>query len=438
MIYDIESLYAVFLESPHVVIDSRTVRPGSLFFAIRGERFDGNLFAASALSSGATYAVVDNPDVVAGNRYILVPDALTALQDLARHHRIQHHVPVVGITGSNGKTTTKELVLSVLTQSYYTLCTQGNLNNHIGVPLTLLRLRHDHKIAVIEMGANHQGEIALLCDIARPTHGVITNMGKAHLEGFGGVEGVQKGKSELYDWLARMGGLGFINTDEPHLLNWAQKRGLKRIIQYQSSVDLDRTHEPIEATLIRAEPFVQVDFLSESGEHTTLTSQLTGAYNYPNILTAIALGKYFKVPASDIKSAIESYLPQNNRSQMSNFRNTPVILDAYNANPDSMAAALHNLARLPGYKIALLGHMLELGSASPYEHTAIIRLAQELKIDVVAVVGAEFEKAQRPAHVPCFENTAALKVWLNKQTWPAQTTILVKGSRGIQMETVLD
>jgi UDP-N-acetylmuramoyl-tripeptide--D-alanyl-D-alanine ligase len=435
--FDLEVLYQVFLQYPTITTDSRKAAPGTIFFALRGENFDGNAYAATALAAGSVIAIVDDPKVADSDQYMVVPDVLTALHELARHHRQQMFIPIIAITGSNGKTTTKELVREVLCKKYRVLCTEGNLNNHIGVPLTLLKLREDHEVAVIEMGANHQGEIAILCEIAEPTHGLINNVGKAHLEGFGGEEGVRIGKSELYGWLANNNGLAFINMDEPYLDQLAKMRKVNRLIRYKNSEDLDVTHVPIEAQLIQSEPFVEVAFLSETGQKVVAQTQMTGQYNYPNLLNAITLGKYFKVPAAAIKQAIESYEPRNNRSQVEQRDGYRLILDAYNANPNSMMAAIDNLAKLPGHRVALLGDMRELGDAAPIEHLNIVNHACRAGIQTVVIVGPIFKLVPRPAEALCFLDTDMLKLWFDEQKWPENTTILIKGSRGMSMESVV-
>jgi len=318
---NIEQLYKI----SEVIIDSRKVTEGCLFFAIRGERFDGNVFAEKAIENGAAYAVIDNPDFQKGEKYILVENTLETMQILARHHRRQFEIPIIGITGSNGKTTTKELMASVLSEHFKTHFTKGNFNNHIGLPLTLLAMPTDTEMAVIEMGANHQGEIDFLCRIAEPTHGVITNIGKAHLEGFGGIEGVKKGKSELYHFLEKTGGIAFINLDEPFLKNLSSN--ILRRVFYKKSEKIDFGLKAAEMILLEEQPFLKVEFyqwelLQEqdfSGEFVKAQSHLIGEYNFNNLMTAIALGRYFQVPTEGIVRAIENYIPKNNRSEIQVF-----------------------------------------------------------------------------------------------------------------------
>ncbi len=430
-----ENLYQIYRKHPQVTTDSRKVSPGGLFFALRGERFDGNQYAEQALAAGAAYAVVDDPSVGKAERYLLVEDSLTAMQGLARHHRRQFHVPVIGITGSNGKTTTKELIATVLGSHYKLHFTQGNLNNHIGVPLTLLAMPLDIEVAVIEMGANHQREIDFLSRIAEPTHGLITNIGKAHLEGFGGIEGVKKGKSELYRYLAETGGIAFINRDEPFLEELAAP--VEKKVFYHRS-EKPTTSEPgLEIQLLGIQPFVSAAFIDKAGQRYELHSQLIGAYNFSNIMTAVALGKYFKVPCPKIVNAIESYLPRNNRSQILKKGSNTIVLDAYNANPDSMRHAVLHFRSMEGkHKMAILGDMLELGTDSRKEHRDMVQLVRSQGLTDSVFVGPEFEAPAKAAGFRHFPDVAALKEWFDAQGFEGRH-ILIKGSRGIGLERLL-
>ncbi len=435
IIMSIEQLYAIFLECRQVTIDSRTVTPGALFFAIRGERFDGNNFAGDALEAGAAYAVVDKSEVVKGKRFLLVDDALKTLQELARYHRRQFEIPVIGITGSNGKTTTKELISAVVGSHYALHFTRGNFNNHIGVPLTLLAMPPETEVAVIEMGANHQGEIDLLSQIAEPTHALITNIGKAHLEGFGGIEGVKKGKSELYRFLAETGGLAFINRDAAFLEELAKP--VKQKIYYKRCEELNQKEIPYGVQVLAVQPFVRVAFLDDRGQRLEINTQLIGVYNVDNVMTAITLGKYFKVPGAKIKRSIEAYVPQNNRSQVLKKDTNTFILDAYNANPSSMLGALDHFQDMDvPHKVVILGDMLELGPYAAAEHESIARYAAEQDFDRVLLVGAAFEAGALQLGLRHFPDVAALREWWQTQSIE-HTHILIKGSRRIQLEDLV-
>lgn len=431
----IPELYKIYLKHPQVTIDSRQVPQGSLFFALKGGRVDGNAFAKDAVEKGAAYAIVDAPDLPDHERFIKVESVLQTLQGLARHHRRQFDVPVVGITGSNGKTTTKELVAEVLGRAYRLHFTPGNYNNHIGVPLTLLAMPADTELAVIEMGANAQREIDMLSRIAEPSHGLITNIGKAHLEGFGGIEGVKKGKSELYRFLAEVGGMVFINLEEPFLLELAAP--CKDQVHYRRSDG--KPEAPFEIQLLREQPFVSVAFQdAETGQAVQANSHLIGLYNFQNIITAVALGQYFSVPADQIKTAIERYLPENMRTQILQYGSNTILQDAYNANPTSMANAIRAFRNMEAQKrILILGDMLELGADSAQEHQAIVELAQSLAFDGILLVGKEFEPVAHEQQLPHFPDVAALRAWFQSADI-ADTHILIKGSRGIQLERVLE
>ena len=434
---DTTKLYDFFERCSGVSTDSRRVEPGNLFFALRGDNFDGNQYAAAAIERGARYAVVDDPKVAVNSRFILVNDALTALQQLANFYRNRHYIPVLAITGSNGKTTTKELIATVLGSVYRVHYTRGNFNNHIGVPLTLLRMPADTEVAVIEMGANHVGEIAELCAIAEPTHGLITNIGSAHLEGFGGLKGIKKGKSELYRYLERTKGMAFVNMDQPHLPQLAQ--GVEWRLDYGRTADQPRS-ESYSVDLIGADPYVRVSFRDENRNTYVVQSQLIGRYNYPNIEAAIVLGRYFKVPAARIGGAIEQYRPDNNRSEILEKEGNFFILDAYNANPTSVGYALENLkgVRPDTPKIAVLGEMLELGKYSKKEHQKIAARAAKAKFEWVFLVGEEFGRIELPnERFRYFATTEELREFWKSEQFSGYT-VLVKGSRGVKLEALVN
>jgi UDP-N-acetylmuramoyl-tripeptide--D-alanyl-D-alanine ligase len=456
---DIEQLYRIFLQHPSIRTDTRLLKDGDLFFALKGPNFNGNLFAARALELGAAYAVVDEiepqaasdkPQPTPSPRIILVDDVLTTLQQLAGHHRRQFSIPFIAITGSNGKTTTKELIHAVLSSAYTVYTTQGNLNNHIGVPLTLLSVRADAQFAVIEMGANHQKEIAGYCSYTLPTHGLITNAGLAHLEGFGGPEGVKKGKGELFDFLrgndnggsGATSGTAFVMQDYDYLLEMS--RGIPHVVTYGTK-DADYNGVVAERQgLVSGSPAGQgaalrETFLSVRITHGATTgiipTQLVGDYNLPNVLAAVAVGKHFRVPDTQIREAIMNYTPSNSRSQLIEKDGNHIILDAYNANPSSMKAAIQNFARLGGDKILMLGAMAELGPGSPEAHQHIVDLIGQYPWQQVVLVGGDFLKTRHP--FLSFPDAAAAGQWL-RNTAPKDTYILVKGSRSMKMETVLN
>ena len=359
----IANLHSLFLECSSVSTDTRKIEKNSLFVALKGDNFDANTFAKEALEKGAKYVVIDNPTYLIDNRTLLVKDSLIALQELAKYHRTFLGLPIIALTGSNGKTTTKELIHAVLSKKYNTLATIGNLNNHIGVPLTLLRFTKETEIGIVEMGANHQKEIEFLCKIAQPDYGYITNFGKAHLEGFGGVEGVIKGKSEMYDYLKGNNKMVFVNVDDS-----IQKEKFTNIKRFSFSLN-DSTAD-VKISTIEANPMVKIIFNNQ-----TIQSHLIGIYNANNINAAITIGNYFKVSDELIKEAIENYIPENNRSQLILKNGNEIILDAYNANPSSMAAAIANFIQLEKKnKIAILGDMFELGEESHNEHEKIVDL----------------------------------------------------------------
>ncbi len=421
----IEAIYSLFLKHPRVCTDSRHIVRDSLFFALKGPNFNGNAYAAEALEKGAAYAIVDEAEFAVNDRCVLVPDALKCLQELGTHHRRKCPATVISLTGSNGKTTTKELISRVLKQNYNTLSTEGNLNNHIGVPLTLLRLSQETEMAVIEMGANHQGEIAFLSRLAEPDYGYITNYGKAHLEGFGGVEGVIKGKSELYDYLINAGKQVFFNADDP--IQRDKLRAYDRTIGFSTS---DSDFCLIEN--LGAAPCVALRI-----EDVTIQTQLSGAYNFPNCAIAVLMGKHFGVPVSDIKEALESYVAENNRSQLIEKDGLQIILDAYNANPSSMEVALRHLSSMKApKKIAILGDMFELGADSEREHQAMADLGGSLEIDTLYLVGSAFSGIHsEAAQFGTFED---LKQFLKANPVKGPATLLIKASRGMALERVLE
>jgi UDP-N-acetylmuramoyl-tripeptide--D-alanyl-D-alanine ligase len=438
----LEALYQLFKKHPSVTTDSRQITEGCLFFALKGETFDGNTFAEQAIEKGAAYAIIDDARLKTNDRLILVENVLSTLQSLATHHRHQFDIPVIAIAGSNGKTTTKELVAAVMSSHYQTHYTKGNFNNHIGVPLTLLQLTDEHEVAIIEIGANHQGETHDLCVILEPTHGVVTNMGKDHLEGFGGIEGVKKGNSEIYRWLAAHRGTVFVNEDEPFLQDWLPTEGLRKIFYRHADMPVLQTPQ-YEARLDSVAPLLSISFVDEKGEMLHAKTQIVGAYNFANILTAIAIGKYFKVPAWKIRNAVANYVPSMNRSQLLKYGEATVILDAYNANPSSLALALKNLAQMPQpKKTAIIGDMFELGEEAAAEHLAILNLAKSLNFNQIVVVGENFKQQyiasdSHPPAVLSFGKTTEAKDWFLTQAFDADTCLLIKGSRGMRLESLL-
>jgi UDP-N-acetylmuramoyl-tripeptide--D-alanyl-D-alanine ligase len=440
---NIEEIYEIYKKNPVVTTDSRNITNGCLFFSLKGETFDGNAFAEQAIALGAAFAVIDNPvtrtsvrDSKIKDRLILVNNVLQTLQNLATHHRRQFDIPVIAIAGSNGKTTTKELVASVMNSHYRTHFTKGNFNNHIGVPLTLLQLTESHEAAIIEIGANHQGETHDLCLILEPTHGVVTNMGKDHLEGFGGIEGVKKGNSEIYRWLAKNRKTVFVNEDEPFLKEWLPKEGLHKVFYHQTKT-LSMLTPQYQARLDTAAPLLKVSFLDEKGTVLHINTQIVGDYNFANISTAVAIGKYFKVPGAKICQALSDYVPSMNRSQLLKHGEATVILDAYNANPSSLSLALKNLAQMPQTKkVAIIGDMFELGEESETEHAAIYDLAKSLNFNTLITVGQLFAKVPENTE-GVFPNNQEAKEWFKNQNFDADTCILIKGSRGMKLEVLI-
>ena len=423
---NIQELHKLFLSGTGVSTDTRKIKKDSLFFALKGENFNGNKFAKEALTKGASYAIVDEKEFAEEDQIILVDDVLKTLQDLAYTHRKYLDIPIVALTGSNGKTTTKELINEVLSKKFKTVATRGNLNNHIGVPLTLLEMNSETEMGIIEMGANHQGEIQRLCEIAQPDYGYITNFGKAHLEGFGGIEGVIKGKSELYQHLIDHKGSLILNLDDE-----IQHKRIGSTHTYSFSKE---TGADLHITYALSAPFAHIQF-----EDTLVESNLIGRYNEVNLAAAVAFGCLFKIEHDAIKDALENYIPANNRSQLIKNGTQTIIMDAYNANPTSMEAALRNLATTQSaYKLAILGDMFELGNATAAEHQHIADLADQFNLDQTILIGKHFNQTQNKAI--CYTSTEefiekglpdSVSEMLN------DAIILIKGSRGMALERIL-
>jgi len=426
----IAELYHLFLKVRKVSTDTRSGVEGSLFFALKGASFDGNVFVEQAFAQGAVCCVIDNPDYYIAEKTILVDDVLKTLQQLATFHREQLDIPVLAITGTNGKTTTKELVNAVLSTTYKTTCTKGNLNNHIGVPLTLLSMSEEDEIAIIEMGANHPQEIDFLCHIAKPNFGLITNIGKAHLEGFGGFEGVVKTKNELYQYIRLCNGMLFVHRDDSLLMDLSENI---QKITYGTSPDSECS-----GRIVGMKPFLSLA-VELNGKEFEVDSKLIGAYNAPNMLAAACIGNYFHVPAEKVVSALESYQPDNMRSQMETIGDNTIILDAYNANPTSMNAALDNFFTLDfPRKTVILGNMLELGTWSEEEHRKIINKLKNSDIDNVFLVGEHFKQLEEESSgFRYFGDVDALIRFLECNEI-FNTLILVKGSRSVRLEKILD
>lgn len=418
---NIEKLYEIYLQNPSVSTDTRNIKKGDIFFALKGNNFDGNLFIQNALDAGATLCITDKQGSE-NDKVLNVENSLSTLQNLAHYHRRQFNIPFIAVTGSNGKTTTKELISAVLNKKYKTYTTEGNLNNHIGIPLTILRIKQDAEMAVIEMGANHLYEIESYCKIVEPTHGLITNCGSAHLEGFGSAENIKKGKGELFDYLALNNGTAFINKNYPYLDEMSI--AVKNRIFYGKGTNVDGQVLESDMLLVKL----------NSGE--IIKSHLVGNYNVNNIISAVAAGKHFNVGNSEIISAIENYIPSNNRSQLILKGNNKIILDAYNANPSSMAAAIENFAESSAtHKGLILGGMKEMGSEEKREHENLISLIKKYNWDFIVLVGKEFENYMPEAlH---FENAEDVKVWFSKQNFNGYS-ILIKGSRSNKLEKIID
>lgn len=424
----IQELYSVFVKHPKVSTDTRKITPNSLFFALKGDSFDGNQFAETALNLGASYAVIDDEKKYHGDKYILVEDVLTCLQQLATYHRKQLKSIIIAITGSNGKTTTKELIKKVLEKKYRTLATQGNLNNHIGVPLTLLSITPEIELAIVEMGANHVGEIAMLCNIAQPDYGMITNIGKAHIGEFGSFENIIKAKTELYTYIKSNGKKIFVNAEDALLMKHA--RDIDQIT-YGT-----RSNAYCRSELVEVNPFLKIVY-----ENQPIQSKLIGTYNFDNITLAICIGKYFGIGIADIKNAIEEYVPSNNRSQIVKTKSNEIVLDAYNANPSSMMVAIQNFYQMKGDdKWLILGDMLELGQYEVEEHKSIIKLIESKKFKHVILVGNRFDKAvlELGSNFPVFKTSDELLNVISHQYRIKDALILIKGSRGMKLERVVD
>lgn len=436
----IEELYQLYLKHPVISTDTRRIAPGSIFFALKGDKFDANTFAEDAIAAGAAYAVIDNPTYRTNGQYLLVEDTLWALQDLARHHRRQLNIPVVGLTGTNGKTTTKELINAVLSQQFNTYATQGNLNNHIGVPLTILSITDKHEAAVVEMGANHQKEIELLCSISQPSHGLITNVGKAHLEGFGGVEGVKKGKGELYDYLKKSKDIVFVNCDDATLVGMAIERGLHPIVYYGEK---DKS-SLVSGKIIDNSPLLTLEWIDRRSDRChAVKTQLTGEYNLPNILVAICIGLYFNIDPKKINAGISGYQPKNNRSQITQTATNTLICDYYNANPSSMAVAIENLGKLTAkHKVLVLGDMFEMGEEAAAEHEAVIKKALDTDVNERIFIGTEFfgsRKSEAGSQKSAtFYPTVEEAMEALKAKPIRNSTVLIKGSRGMALERLVE
>lgn len=424
---EIHEIYALYKRYPTIETDSRKAGPGKIFVALKGEKFNGNDFAIKALEAGCEYAIVDEmPSGVGHEKLIKVEDSLIALQQLAKFHRQQFNIPFIAITGSNGKTTTKELVHAVLSMQFRTYTTEGNLNNHIGIPLTLLKVRPDAEMAIVEMGANHKKEIESYCTYTLPTHGLITNCGKAHLEGFGGVEGVKKGKGELFDYLREKEGTVFLNNDYDYLQSMS--RGIAHTVRYGSE-----SGELVGKGHIR-DGMLEVQ-INKGMQPCTIHTQLVGEYNLPNVLAATCIGKHFGVEDRQIIHAIENYYPTNSRSQLIQSGTNKIIMDAYNANPSSMRAAVENFASMEvDNKVVMLGAMMEMGDASDEEHASLIKLLQSKTWKQVVLVGKEFKDVPEPfLH---FNDVSEAAKWFRSMAFE-HSTLLIKGSRSMQMEKLL-
>lgn len=420
-------LYDLFIHNPQITTDSRNCPKGSIFFALKGDKFDGNQYAGKALASGCVYAVIDNPDYYISERTILVDNVLKTLQQLAHHHRKVLGLPIIGITGTNGKTTTKELLAAVLSTKFNLLYTEGNFNNHIGVPLTLLRLTHDHEMAVIEMGASHPGDIKELVDIVHPNYGIITNVGRAHLEGFGSFEGVIRTKGELYDYIRRSKGKIFIKKENEYLQSIA--KGIEQIT-YGNGDDAFASGQ-----VVSCDPFLVFNWKQQGKLHTVET-HIIGSYNLDNVLAAVAVGRFFKIPAERISRAIAAYEPTNNRSQFKKTDNNELIIDAYNANPSSMKVALDNFITMPVQpKAIILGDMRELGPTSDELHAEVVAQIKKGQFDKVFLCGEHFSKVGK--EFSPFATTEAMVEELRKQPLKGYH-ILIKGSHSMGLEKLAD
>jgi UDP-N-acetylmuramoyl-tripeptide--D-alanyl-D-alanine ligase len=428
---NIAQIYSIYIKHPVICTDTRKLIPGSLFLALKGENFDGNRFASEALDKGAAYAVVSDRNLD-GDKFIYVQDTLATLQDLARHHRRQYNIPFIAITGSNGKTTTKELISNVLQCKYHVHATPGNYNNHIGVPLTLLSMPQNTEIAIIEMGANHIGEISLLCEISEPTHGIITNIGKAHLEGFGDIEGVKKAKGELFEYLRKHNGIAFLNKDEKYLDELCDHMELR--IKFKCNVN--PVHEGDQFGYACDSEQNSITFKDSQQESFLVYNRLFGDFNSRNIMSAITFGLFFQVDGFDIKNAIEGYVPDQNRSQVIKHDSNLFVLDAYNANPESMKNSIRSFSKLAhNEKIIILGAMKELGAISSLEHQELLDYCNEFDWKEIILVGEEF-RSLVDGHYRFFPAVSDLKSWFWSQNF-RNTAFLLKGSRAVQLELLL-
>jgi len=426
----IEQLYQIFLKSKSVTTNSRIVESNAIFFALKGENFNGNVYAKNALENGCSYSIVDDPEYVQSDKYILVNDVLKTLQLLGNYHRRQLNIPIIAITGTNGKTTTKELVANVLSKKYNVSYTKGNLNNHIGVPLTLLSMSKNTEIGIVEMGANHMNEIKDLCEIAEPNFGVITNIGKAHLEGFGSFDNIIKTKKELYEYIKTKNGKVFFNSNNSILLDIVKKLSL-------NSIAFGNSESRVYAEIIPSELFLS--FNINIGDFKTIVkTQLIGNYNIENVLAAASIGYYNGINPELIVSAIEEYVPQNNRSQFSETTKNKLFLDAYNANPTSVEASVKNFVSLDiKNKCIVLGDMLELGKESKSEHKKILELLNNYSFDKIILVGKIYKSLDVKIHILQFENVDDLRIWIKTNNLN-NFNILIKGSRGIQLEKIVE
>jgi UDP-N-acetylmuramoyl-tripeptide--D-alanyl-D-alanine ligase len=427
---EIKKLYSLFLANGQkITTDTRKIEKGQIFFALKGGNFDGNKYAIEAIRQGASYSVVDDQSLEGQPKCIYVENVLITLQQLALFHRRTINIPIIAITGSNGKTTSKELIKEVLAKKFKVAYTKGNLNNHIGIPLTILDIKAYEDISIVEMGANHQGEIASYCLYTEPNFGLITNIGKAHLEGFGDIEGVIKGKTELYNYLENHTGKVFLNIDDNILVEKATKLVE---IPYGTESSLDIYGK----VAYNSTDFLNV-LINDEMEEVNIETQLTGEYNLYNILAAYTIGRYFEISPLECKSAIEAYSPTNSRSQLIKKKNHTIILDAYNANPSSLEVALINLSKQDGRKIALIGAMKEMGEYSKIEHERILDKAIELNINEIIAIGSEYQESKLKEHVIYLNTTEDAKKWYKKQVW-SDEIVLIKGSRGMALEKILD
>ena len=425
-----DTLYRFFIRNPEICTDSRNVSKGSIFFALKGESFNGNQFAAQALKQGSSYAVVDEQKYVTDERYILVDDVLFSLQKLAMFHRMHFNIPVIAITGTNGKTTTKELINSVIRKEYRVVSTYGNLNNHIGVPLSLLKIKDNTEIAIIEMGANHRGEITKLCELAIPTHGMITNIGTAHLEGFGNIETIVKTKTELYEYLDKNGGTIFFNRENEILAGCLSEISCEKI----SYGGISGNYSGI---IKNSVPALELKVLIDNNSF-ALKTNMFGAYNFENVLAAISIGSYFNVETKTIIETIEGFKPYDNRSQIVKTVVNTLICDAYNANPTSMKMAIDNFLLMNSVKkVLILGDMFELGENSEKEHIKLVKYVKDKSFSRIILIGKFFSAVNQTLQIPAFIDVDSFVKWLDKN--PIKSSyILIKGSRGMKLEKIID